>query len=147
MEQDNQGLAFVDGTYVPIAQAGLPLMDSGFMMGLSVYDALYLHQGYLLKLDAHIDRFYRSLHTVKFNSHYNQNEIKNIVLSTFIKSKLMDANISMIVTRGMRTRGVPIEEWKSRTIVMVYPAFLRLRSGDRERGFRLIFASINLLFM
>ena len=57
-------MTYINGEFIPADQASLPLMDAGFWLGINVFDVLSARQGYIFKLDAHVNRFYRALHAV-----------------------------------------------------------------------------------
>jgi branched-chain amino acid aminotransferase len=54
------GCAYQRGDYVPIAQAGIPLTDWGFLRSDATYDVVTAWDGAFFRLDAHLDRFFAS---------------------------------------------------------------------------------------
>jgi len=54
------GIAFVDGDYVPIAEAKLPLLDYGFLRSDACQDTISVWKGQYFRREDHIDRFERS---------------------------------------------------------------------------------------
>lgn len=140
-EQMNEGLVYINGEYFPPSEAKLSVMDSGFMMGLNVFDVASLHDGYLFRLDAHMDRFFRSLHSVRMSIPHSRPEFERLVIDTVRRSGLRDASVTTIVTGGIRQRGVPMEEWKRNVIIMAIPVLIALTPERREQGFRMRISS------
>lgn len=56
----SKGVAYVRGQYVPIADAGIPMTDWGFLRSDATYDAVTVWDGSFFRLDAHLERFTRS---------------------------------------------------------------------------------------
>jgi branched-chain amino acid aminotransferase len=138
----NEGLVYINGEYFPTSQAKLPIMDSGFLMGLNVFDTMSLHEGYLFRLEAHLDRFFRSLQAVRFELPHSRADFEQLVLDTIRRSGLRDANVNTIATHGPRQRGIPVEQWPITVIVMVIPPLIPLTPEKRADGYRMRISSV-----
>jgi len=55
------GLCYVNGSFVRASEAKISIFDRGFTSGEGVYDVTRSFGHKLFKLDAHIARLYRSL--------------------------------------------------------------------------------------
>ena len=55
------GAAFVEGAYVPIADAKLPILDWGFLRSDCTYDVVHVWNGRFFRLGHHLDRFEKSV--------------------------------------------------------------------------------------
>ena len=55
------GAAFVDGRFVPIAEARVPILDWGFLRSDATYDVAHVWRGSFFRLEDHLDRFERSM--------------------------------------------------------------------------------------
>src|SRR5262245_27332726 len=55
-----EGVAFVDGKYIPADEAKLGVFDLGFTRGDAVYDTTSVWKGNFFRLDDHVARFLRS---------------------------------------------------------------------------------------
>ena len=56
----SDGVAYVDGAYVPVGEAKLPILDWGFTSSDVTYDVVHVWKGAFFRLDDHLDRFERS---------------------------------------------------------------------------------------
>lgn len=128
---------FMDGEYLPASQARLSVFDAGFGQGITVFDTLAAWQGYLFKLDAHIERLYRSLHAVRIISPYTPDAFRSIVIETTRRSGLRDAYVQCLVTRGIRT-AAPITQWRPTVIVYAVPYIWAVSPERMEQGARLL---------
>ena len=52
-----RGTAFVDGRYVPLAEASVPILDRGFVRSDATYDVAHVWKGRFFRLDDHVARF------------------------------------------------------------------------------------------
>ncbi len=55
------GAAFIDGEYVPIAEARIPILDWGFLRSDCTYDVIHVWKGRFFRLGHHLDRFEKSV--------------------------------------------------------------------------------------
>lgn len=101
----NDGAAFVDGSYVPIGEARLPLLDWGFTRSDVTYDVVHVWKGSFFRLEDHLDRFARSCLGLYLDPGYARDEIRNILTRCVRLSGLRDAYVEMICTRGVPAPG------------------------------------------
>lgn len=105
VEPLRDGAAFVDGDYVPIGEARLPLLDWGFTRSDVTYDVVHVWKGSFFRLDDHLDRFQRSCDRLRLNPGYRRDEIREILMSCVRRSGLREAYVEMICTRGVPAPG------------------------------------------
>jgi branched-chain amino acid aminotransferase len=55
------GVAFIDGEYIPVASAKISILDWGFMKSDVTYDVVHVWKGRFFRLQHHLDRFERSV--------------------------------------------------------------------------------------
>jgi branched-chain amino acid aminotransferase len=135
------GITYINGEFVPADRASLPLMDAGFWLGINVFDVLSARQGHIFKLEAHVNRFYRSLHAVRIAIPFTREEFGQLIVETVRASGLEDSYIQTIATRGLRTDG-PINEWQPTTIINAVPYFEIVAPDVAARGLRVRISSV-----
>ena len=101
----SDGAAFVDGDYVPIGEARLPLLDWGFTRSDVTYDVVHVWKGSFFRLDDHLDRFQRSCDRLRLDPGYGRDETRDILMSCVCRSGLREAYVEMICTRGVPAPG------------------------------------------
>lgn len=99
------GCAFVEGAYVPLARAGVPVMDYGFLRSDATYDVVHVWDGAFFRLDDHLDRFERNVSALRMRSPHTHEEMRAILIACVAKSGLRDAYVEMILTRGVLPLG------------------------------------------
>lgn len=135
------GMTYINGQFVPADQASLPLMDAGFWLGINVFDVLSARRGSIFKLDAHVDRFYRSLHAVRIEIPFDRKAFARLIVETVRRGGLADAYIQVIATRGSRA-DAPISEWQPTVIVNAIPYFEIVHPDASARGLRVRISSV-----
>lgn len=99
------GIAFVDGAYVPLAEARIPLIDRGFVRSDATYDVTHVWNGRFFRLDDYLERFHASMRGLRMSLPYSKAEIAAILTECVRRSGLRDAYVQMTCTRGVPPRG------------------------------------------
>lgn len=97
-----QGIAWVEGKYVPLAEARIPLLDQGFMHSDLTYDVPSVWDGRFFRLDDHLDRFQASCAKIRLKLPLPREQVKRILVEMVAKSGARDAFVEIIVTRGLK---------------------------------------------
>ncbi len=95
------GAAFNGTAIVPILEAGIPLVDMGFLHSDVCYDVVSVWKGSFFRLDEHMDRFEKSYRGLGFSMPYTKEEMRQILLDMVARSRLKDAYVYMCATRGL----------------------------------------------
>ena len=85
------GVAFLDGDYVPIGQAKIPILEWGFVRSDVTYDVVHVWNGRFFRLDHHLDRFERSVSGLRMKLPHTRGEIVDILMELMRFSGLREA--------------------------------------------------------
>jgi branched-chain amino acid aminotransferase len=99
------GAAFVDGRFVPVAEARVPILDWGFLRSDATYDVAHVWRGSFFRLEDHLDRFERGMARLHMRPPYDRTEIREILIECVRLSGLHDAYAEAICTRGVPPPG------------------------------------------
>lgn len=99
------GAAFVDGEFVPIADARIPILDWGFLRSDATYDVAHVWRGSFFRLDDHLDRFERGMERLHMALPYDRAAIRATLLECVHLSGLREAYVEMVCTRGVPPAG------------------------------------------
>ncbi len=94
------GIAWIEGDYVPLHEARIPLIDQGFLHSDLTYDVPSIFDGRFFRLDDHLDRLERSCAKLHLTSPMSREEMRARLIEMAAISGLRDAYVQMIVTRG-----------------------------------------------
>ncbi len=97
-----QGIAYVEGEYVPLHQARIPLLDQGFLHSDLTYDVPAVWNGRFFRLDDHLDRFHESCTKLRLKNPLSREDTRSRLVEMVAKSGIRDAYVMLIVTRGLR---------------------------------------------
>lgn len=97
------GCAWIDGEYIPFAEARIPIADTGFTKADATYDVTSVWKGRFFRLDVHLERFEKSYRALRLNPKVSLAEMREILFECVRRSGLRDAYVDMIVTRGGST--------------------------------------------
>ena len=136
------GVAFVEGAYVPIAEARLSLLDWGFVRSDVTYDVAHVWKGSFFRLEDHLDRFERSIAGLRMVLPLGRGEVRGILIECVRLSGLRDSYVEMICTRGRPPPGVPRHPKyaQSRFLAFAIPFVWISAPEQQERGLRVIIA-------
>jgi branched-chain amino acid aminotransferase len=99
------GAAFVDGRFVPVAEARVPVLDWGFLRSDATYDVAHVWRGSFFRLEDHLDRFERGMERLRMRLPYNRDEIRDVLVECVRLSGLRGAYAEVICTRGVPPPG------------------------------------------
>jgi branched-chain amino acid aminotransferase len=135
------GAAFVDGRFVPVAEARVPSLDWGFLRSDATYDVAHVWRGSFFRLEDHLDRFGRSMEYLHLSLPYGRDDIRDILIECVRLSGLRDAYAEIICTRGIPRPGSrDPRECENRFYAFVVP-FIWIADPDKqERGLHAVIA-------
>ena len=105
------GVAWIEGTLIPLNEARIPLLDQGFLRGDLTYDVPAVWDGRFFRLNDHLTRLEASCKKIRLRLPLASDEIASLLTDMIARSGIRDAFVELIVTRGMRqVRGAKPEE-------------------------------------
>jgi D-alanine transaminase len=97
-------MVFLNGKFMPIEEARIPVLDRGFIFGDGVYELVPVYSRVPFRLDEHLARLERSLAAVRIRNPYSRAEWREIILQLAAKQPFEDQGIYFQVTRGVAKR-------------------------------------------
>lgn len=136
------GTAYMDGRYMPISKAAIPITDWGYRRSDVTYDVVGVWQGNFFRLDDHIARFRASMNAFRFRPRETDEDIKAILHRCVALSGLRDAYVAMDCLRGRPPAGVPYHPAYARNYVTAFavPWVSLLNQEVMARGAHLVVA-------
>ncbi|WP_081070128.1 aminotransferase class IV [Burkholderia cepacia] len=95
------GAAYMNGRFVPIADARVSVLDWGFLHSDVTYDTVHVWNGRFFRLDRHIARFRRSLARLRLDVPFSDDALRDILVECVRRSGLRNAYVEMLCTRGV----------------------------------------------
>jgi len=97
-------LVYLNGDFLPLTEAKIPVLDRGFIFGDSIYEVIPVYGKRLFRLDEHLDRLNNSLEATRIPNPYPESEWKKILSQLVMKNEAEDQSIYLQVTRGVAKR-------------------------------------------
>lgn len=127
-------LIYVDGQYLPKSKAKISVYDHGFLYGDGVFEGIRAYNGYVFKLEEHIDRLYSSARAIMLEIPLKKEEMKRAVVETLKKNKLKEAYIRLVASRGAGDLGLDPRRCPKPTVIIITDR-IRLHDGAaKEKG-------------
>lgn len=140
---DMPGVAWIDGSYVPLAEACVPILDRGFVRSDATYDVAHVWQGSFFRLHDHVERFFASMAALRFDLGMSRQEVADILLGCVSRSGLRDAYVQMTCTRGVPPRGTRDPSLcRNRFYAFAQPFVWIANEAQRRQGLRMVVSSI-----
>ena len=136
------GAAYIDGRYMPIAQAAIPITDWGYRRSDVTYDVVGVWEGNFFRLDDHIHRFRASMRKFRLEPREGDEEIKAILNRCVALSGLKNAYVAMDCLRGRPAPGMPYHPAHARNYIAAFaiPWVWVMSLEVQKRGGHLIIA-------
>lgn len=94
-------IVYVDGKFVPLNQAVIPIDDLAVLRGYAAWDIMRTYRGRPYFMDEHIERLMASAQKIGIDLPWTRQEIQSIILRVLEKNPGMDqANIRVLITGG-----------------------------------------------
>ena len=90
---------YLNGQYLPLEEAKIPVLDRGFLFGDGVYEVIPAYAGHLFRLEQHLERLDNSLRAIRMEPPLPHGEWRQI-LETLVRQGQADQSIYLQVTRG-----------------------------------------------
>jgi branched-chain amino acid aminotransferase len=93
-------IVFLNGDYLPAEQARVSVFDHGFLYGDGCFETIIIRRGRPFRLDAHIDRLFRTTHVLGMTVPVSRADLAAALLETVKRNGFSDAYSRITVSRG-----------------------------------------------
>lgn len=98
------GICYVDGRYVPHADAHVHMEDRGYQFSDGVYEVIAVYGGKLVDADGHLDRLERSLAALEIAAPMSRGALGLVLREVMRRNRLTHGSLYLQVTRGVARR-------------------------------------------
>lgn len=132
---DNDSIVYLNGEYLRLGDARIPVLDRGFIFGDGIYDVVPAYGGRPFRMDEHLARLERNLQAIRIGVDLQRSDWETLVTDLIRRSGLGDCMAYIQVTRGVakRDHGFPGNNVQPTVFCMVSP-FVRPDATQREQG-------------
>jgi D-alanine transaminase len=111
-------VAFINGAFVPLAEAKVSIEDRGFQFGDGIYEVIRTYKGHPFSLDAHLARLDRSAKALDLKQPYSRADWSRHILEGVKQAAYPEAKIYLQITRGVAPRDHAYSDETMPTVVM-----------------------------
>ena len=135
------GCAFIEGKYLPIAEARIPILDTGFTRSDLTYDVVAVWKGKFFRIDDHLKRFANSYTQLRMNPTIPLAQMREILFECVRRAGIRNAYVEMILSRGIDEDGTR-DPRRFRNCFYAYaiPYVWIAKPQDQEAGIHLVIA-------
>ncbi len=131
-------LCFLNGEFLPLAQARVSVLDRGFTFGDGVYDVAPVYGRRLFRFDEHIARLNRSLDKLRIARPATREQwlerCRKLVAALAEKTGAEDQVVYIQVTRGVAPRDHVMPEGVTPTVFMMVNPMKPPSAEQRHKG-------------
>jgi branched-chain amino acid aminotransferase len=114
---------FLNGQFVPEAQAVIPVNDRGFMYGDGLFETTRVVRGKPFRFAQHLERMTRGADFLKIKPPFTPNELQDFAEQLIEQDQLPEAILRVTLTRGPGERGyTPSAEGRPTVVMTLHPA-------------------------
>jgi D-alanine transaminase len=137
MIQDDS-LCYLNGNYVPLASASIPVLDRGFIFGDGIYEVVPAYHKRPFRLEQHLNRLQRSLTEVRIENPHSRDEWRAIIDRLIGSSPAEDLVVYLQVTRGVAKRDFAFPAGVRPTVFAMVSPLTRPSAAQRDGGLRTV---------
>ena len=97
-------IAYVNGRYLPHAQAGVHIEDRGLQLGDGIYEVTNVMGGKPIDEEPHLDRMERSLRAIGVAMPMSRAALKLVMREVIVRNRIANGLLYLQVTRGAARR-------------------------------------------
>jgi len=132
-------VAYVDGRYVPHADAGIHVEDRGYQFSDGVYEVIGVHRGRLFDAEPHLDRLDRSLNELRIAAPMSRGAMRAVMAEVLRRNRITASGaVYLQVTRGVAPRVHAFPAGIRPTLVMTARASPPFDAKAARRGVAVI---------
>lgn len=129
-------VAYVNGAFLPLAQAGVSVEDRGFLFADAVYEVWGVRAGQLWDEDGHLARLWRSLRELEIQTPIEERPLRLLLREVLRRNRVRDGLIYLQISRGAAPRDFPFPDpvVPATLFVTARPLDLRAQARRAEIG-------------
>jgi len=135
---------YINGEFFQREDAKISVLDSGYLVGDGIWEALRLHKGVLVFLKDHLDRLWQSAAAVGMQFPFTKEGLIDEVWKTLNKNNMQDhVHVRIMITRGIKK--TPSQDPRltiSGPNVVILPEYKKASPESKEKGITLFTSTV-----
>jgi D-alanine transaminase len=131
-------IAYVNGRYVPLAEAAVHIEDRGYQFADGVYEVIAFLDHRFIDADPHLDRLDYSLKALNIAPPMRRQSLKMVLREMVRRNFLRHGSVYMQVTRGVAKRVHSYPDYMDSSLVMTVSPQINSPADDNPDGVSVI---------
>ncbi len=127
-------ICYLNGEFLPLAEAKIPVLDRGFIFGDGVYEVIPVYDRTPLRLDGHLARLQRSLDAIRIGNPNTASRWTELIRELIAQHESTDQSVYVHVTRGVAKRDHAFPKDLAPTVFMMSNPLSTPSAEQIERG-------------
>jgi D-alanine transaminase len=127
-------MIYLNGEWMPIEHAKIPVLDRGFIFGDGVYEVIPSYSGHPFRLREHLVRLQSSLDAVRIVNPFDLGRWDSLVQEIVARNPWEDQGVYLQVTRGVAPRDHAFPKGAQPTVFMMSNPLITPPQKLREQG-------------
>lgn len=137
---DREGVIWMNGEYVPWADANVHVLNHGLHYGSSVFEGEAVYDGKIFRLTEHSERLKQSANMLDYDVPYSVEEIDSACLELIKIQNISDGYVRPIAWRGSEEMGVSAQSTKINLAIATWNWGSYFAPEERLKGLKLAMA-------
>lgn len=112
-------IVYLNGKFLPIEQAYVPVLDRGFIFGDGAYEVIPVYSRHAFRLREHLNRLQHSLTGLRITNPYSLDEWSSLLQELITKNEAEDQSLYLHITRGVAPRDHAFPKNATPTVFMM----------------------------
>lgn len=112
-------IVYLNGKFLPIEQAYVPVLDRGFIFGDGAYEVIPVYSRHAFRLREHLNRLQHSLTGLCITNPYSLDEWSSLLQELITKNEAEDQSLYLHITRGVAPRDHAFPKNATPTVFMM----------------------------
>ena len=136
-------MIYLNGEFMPIEKAVIPVLDRGFIFGDGVYEVIPVYSRQPFRLGGHLERLQASLDSIRLKNPHSDSEWQERIERLIGLNETDDQSLYLQVTRGVARRDHAFPATVTPTVFMMSNPLLPAAADQIENGVGAITAPDN----
>lgn len=127
-------IVYLSGTFLPVEEARVPVLDRGFIFGDGVYEVIPAYSRQPFCLDAHLARLAASLAAIRVANPHSDTQWARLIGEVIARNEPEDQAVYLQVTRGVAPRDHSFPAGVSPTVFLMANPLKPVPAEQVENG-------------
>jgi D-alanine transaminase len=132
--KDHEPRVYLNGAFLPLSEAKVPVLDRGFIFGDGIYEVVPVYARRLFRWPEHLARLKRSLAKIRIDNPYSDSQWLALIESLIQQHPWSEQFVYLHITRGVAKRDHAFPKASKPTVFAMTSALQAVPQHVRREG-------------